>query len=275
MAEDEPPDAPPDAPPEAPPEAPPDAVEAPAPRPVHAGLAKEGHTVASTLTSAAQSVLAFHAVELRQQETQKNVVHDLMRCVAENHECILRQSQQLEENQREIAELKEMLAGQQLAERAERDDRLGSLEAQLADLLSARSTAAEKEEEQEGGRDGLDAMRKQLSAVNEQANKTSEELGRVWGYIMVDDAAEDVVEGAFRSGGGGGGGGGGQTAQPPGAAGSGTADDPSAPAPAGDAEAEDAQFQALLQQTRKISVRSGRPPPHPTCALPAHNPGGR
>jgi hypothetical protein len=65
----------------------------------------------SSLSDVAQRVKEYTHHEQRQVESQQKLIHDLMRCVAENHEYIALQQAQLEANTSEIEQMKQLLGG--------------------------------------------------------------------------------------------------------------------------------------------------------------------
>ena len=148
-------------------------------------------SVMHTLTVAAKSVHAFHEAERQQQEMQKHVVHDLMRCVAENHEIIMAQQAQLAANAEQISSMQMSLQAVAEGPGAAVPARLDSLEEEMRKLREMLGDGAP------AGRDELKALRMKLESLQDENLKTKEELGRAWGHIMADEAAEDVVETAF------------------------------------------------------------------------------
>ena len=76
---------------------------------IEPGSAKPAAQTVHRLSDVSRSVDAYGKAEQAQAQLQQVMVRDLMRVVAENHECMLAQSAALARNEEEIAALKKAL----------------------------------------------------------------------------------------------------------------------------------------------------------------------
>ena len=163
--------------------------EAPAAEPLPTAGADEK----SLIVELNERVNEYTQHEQRQVETQQKLILDLMRCVAENHEYIAQQQAQLQANTAEIDQLKQLLGGAGAAggfSLAQLPTQLTTIEDELAALraLAERTPPAMDDE--------LRAIKQKFKLMEQQQAKHTEDLGKAWGYIMADEAAEDVANSA-------------------------------------------------------------------------------
>ena len=139
----------------------------------------------STLSNVAKLEEEFHQHELEQANSSRRLLLDLMRCISENHAYIAQQQQQLAANTKEIEALRNLLGEE------ERQAQLTDIQDELAKLR------AQVEGTPENLASELADYRHKFKLLEEGQAKHTEDLTKAWGYIMADEAAEDVVNTAF------------------------------------------------------------------------------
>ena len=161
----------------------------------------------STLSNVAKLEEEFHQHELEQANSSRRLLLDLMRCISENHAYIAQQQQQLAANTKEIEALRGLLGEE------ERQAQLTDIQDELAKLRAqVEGTPENLASELADYRHKFKLLEVLLSihlllccnsplivscCDQEGQAKHTEDLTKAWGYIMADEAAEDVVNTAF------------------------------------------------------------------------------
>jgi len=165
----------------------------------------------STLSNVAKLEEEFHQHELEQANSSRRLLLDLMRCISENHAYIAQQQQQLAANTKEIEALRGLLGEEERqAQLTDIQDELAKLRAQVEgtpeNLASELADYRHKFTMLEVGLTQLLSIHLLLccnsplivSCCDQEGQaKHTEDLTKAWGYIMADEAAEDVVNTAF------------------------------------------------------------------------------
>ena len=171
------------------------------------GAAEGAQPTISTLSNVAKLEEEFHQHELEQANSSRRLLLDLMRCISENHAYIAQQQQQLAANTKEIEALRALLGDEERqAQLTDIQDELAKLRAQVEG--TPENLASELADYRHKFKVRFNSIFYSIyvgvirhifcdQMLEEGQAKQTEDLTKAWGYIMADEAAEDVVNTAF------------------------------------------------------------------------------